>query len=75
MSHNKRFLKEKKGKLPPYTLLRCKMVGHQVSWCRFLCTPIDGRGLCGRIAPHGLKSKTQRAIARYNAEHCEASAG
>jgi len=41
-------------------------VGHQASWCRNLCVPIEGHGLCGRLAPHAMgKDRTQVAIARY----------
>ncbi|MBI4878553.1 MAG: hypothetical protein HY812_02695 [Planctomycetes bacterium] len=49
-------------RLPPYRTLRCRMVGHQVTWCRRLCTPVAGRGICGRPALHGLLGKTQLAI-------------
>ena len=52
-------------KLPAFRTLPCPMVGHQASWCRMLCNPIDGHGLCGRLAPHGLIGKTQRAIKDY----------
>ena len=52
--------------LPPYITLRCVVAGHQVTWCKGLCEPIDGRGTCGRLAPHSLKSATQLAIAAYN---------
>ena len=51
----------------PYTTLRCVVAGHQVTLCRAICRPIDGHGLCGRPAPHGLKGRTQLAIAGYNA--------
>ena len=57
--------KRKKGRVPPFTTLRCPMVGLQVSWCRFLCKPIEGRGLCGRRAPHGLISRHREAIRNY----------
>lgn len=48
-----------------YTTRRCLVAGHQVTWCRGLCRPIDGQGLCGRPAPHHLKGRTQLAIARF----------
>jgi hypothetical protein len=51
--------------LRPYTILECPFNGHQVSWCRGLCDPIDGHGFCGRIAPHTLIGRTQAAIASY----------
>lgn len=54
-----------RGKLRPYTVLRCPMVGHQAGWCRGLCEPIGPFGLCGREAPHLMKDRTQRAIAAY----------
>jgi hypothetical protein len=53
--------------LPPYTVLRCHLTGHQVSWCRGLCKPLDGYGMCGRLAPHAMVGKTQRAIAEHMA--------
>jgi hypothetical protein len=54
---------------PPYRTLRCPMVGHQATWCRFLCKPINGIGLCGRTAPHALRSRFQRAIQKYKECH------
>ena len=57
----------------PYTTLRCLAAGHQVTWCRGLCRPIDGHGLCGRPAPHALKGRTQLAIAGYNARQAHES--
>ena len=53
--------------LRTYTVLRCPKNGNQASWCRGLCEPIEGRGLCGRDAPHVLIGRTQLAIAAYNA--------
>ena len=47
-----------------YTVLRCPMNGHQVCWCRGLCKPIEGLGICGRPAPHRLRSRFQEAIAQ-----------
>jgi len=52
---------------PQYTVLRCPMVGHQASWCRGLCIPLDGHGVCGRPATHEMMGRTQQAIARYKA--------
>lgn len=60
------YRKQNLKKLPTFRTLRCPMVGHQASWCRFLCTPIEGHGLCGRDAPHSLEGKTQVAIRNYN---------
>ena len=50
----------------PYSVPRCPLNGHQVSFCRGLCTSSAlGRGLCGRLAPHGLIGRTQAAIAAH----------
>ena len=60
-------LRRREGRtLPPFTVLRCPLEGHQVSWCRCLCRPQNGHGFCGRLAPHALgMDRTQLAIARY----------
>ena len=39
--------------------------GHRITWCRFICTPVNDRGACGRLAPHSIQGKTQSAIAAY----------
>ncbi|HSN54799.1 MAG TPA: hypothetical protein VLT32_09000 [Candidatus Sulfomarinibacteraceae bacterium] len=51
--------------LPPYRTLGCPRYGHRITWCRMLCTPIDGRGDCGRPAPHAMVGRTQAAIAAF----------
>lgn len=43
----------------------CPMVRGKATWCRGLCQPQHGKGTCGRPAPHAMRGKTQRAIARY----------
>ena len=56
-----------KRKLPrQYTTLSCPVNRHQVGWCRGLCTPIDGRGPCGRVAPHTLQGRHQLAMFKSN---------
>ena len=50
-----------------YTIIECVYNGHQVSFCRGLCEPIDGKGHCGRIAPHAMIGRHQAAIASYKA--------
>ena len=60
--------------LREYTVLRCPFNGHQVSWCRHLCEPIDGVGACGRLATHHMLGKTQLAIARYKEREAAAAA-
>ena len=51
--------------LPPYRTICCPFNGHQVSFCRGLCEPLDGFGHCGRLAPHAMIGRTQAAIASY----------
>ena len=48
-----------------YTTIECPYNGHQVSFCRGLCEPIEGHGHCGRLAPHAMIGRTQAAIASY----------
>jgi hypothetical protein len=48
-----------------YTVIECPYNGHQVSFCRGLCTPYEGYGHCGRLAPHAMIGRTQAAIASY----------
>lgn len=62
-------------KVVPYTVLRCVMAGHQVTWCNKLCRPVGDRGLCGRLAPHDMVGRTQAAIARRQARDKEADQG
>ena len=51
----------------PSTILECPYNGHQVSWCRHLCEPIDGFGHCGRLSTHEMLGRTQVAILNYSA--------
>lgn len=55
----------KQPSLRTYTVIRCPFNGHQVSFCRGLCQPIEGKGHCGRLAPHAMIGRHQAAIARY----------
>ena len=52
--------------LPLFRVLRCPLEGHQVSMCRGLCQPLAGQGICGRLAPHAMKGRTQLAMADRN---------
>ncbi len=55
-----------KKSIRPFTVRRCRAGGrHQVTWCFGFCKPVKGKGLCGREAPHGLKSEHQVAMAEY----------
>jgi len=59
--------RRRRRKLRQHATRRCVVGGHLVGWCRGLCTPTDdGYGPCGRLAPHKLQGRTQRAIANYN---------
>jgi hypothetical protein len=55
--------------LQPYSYLGCPETVARVPWCYRICKPINGLGTCGRVAPHTLLGRVQRAIARYQAEH------
>jgi hypothetical protein len=44
----------------------CPMTKNRSNWCHAWCIPKDGIGDCGRIAPHALMGRTQRAIQEYN---------
>lgn len=68
-------LERKQRGLRRYTVVRCPLAGHQVGWCRGLCEPVGERGLCGRVAPHSLQGRTQRAIAGYQARRKAAAGG
>jgi hypothetical protein len=46
-------------------VVTCPYNGHQVGWCKGLCTPIAGIGHCGRPAGHALVGRTQLAIAAH----------
>lgn len=41
----------------------CPLTRNRSVWCYGSCTPVAGRGLCGRLAHHALVGRTQRAIA------------
>ncbi len=61
-------------RLRSQTVLRCPMNGHQVSFCRGLCTPSScGVGQCGRLAPHALLGKTQAAVIQYEKRRLQAA--
>jgi len=68
-------IRKRKGP-PKYTYLGCPLTRNQTPWCFRLCAPnAEGKGRCGRIAPHTLKGKTQLAIEAYNKRRLEARCG
>jgi acyl-coenzyme A thioesterase PaaI-like protein len=57
-----RKVRTKRG-IRAYTYLGCPLTRDRTAWCFRLCVPdAQGKGQCGRIAPHGLKGRTQLAI-------------
>ena len=58
-------VRTKKG-IKKYTYLGCRLTRNRSAWCYRICPPDSGgRGRCGRIAPHSLKSSTQMAILNH----------
>lgn len=41
----------------------CPLTRNRSVWCYGMCTPRDGLGVCGRVAHHAIKGRTQLAIA------------
>jgi acyl-coenzyme A thioesterase PaaI-like protein len=57
-----RKVRTKRG-IRAYTYLGCPLTRDRSAWCFRLCIPDRlGKGRCGRVAPHGLKGRTQTAI-------------
>ena len=52
--------------LKQYTYLGCPLTNNRSPWCFRLCEPdAKGLGRCGRVAPHGIKSRIQLGIDDY----------
>jgi hypothetical protein len=47
-------------------LAGCPLTKNRSNWCFGLCRPDGERGLCGRVAPHAIVGRTQRAILDRN---------
>ena len=43
----------------------CPLTKNRSPWCHRLCHPKNGIGVCGRIAPHALRGRTDLAIQAY----------
>ena len=54
-----------KKKLPPYTYLGCAVTKDRTPWCRSVCTPIAGKGQCGRDFPALMEGRIQQAVRNY----------
>ena len=58
--------------LREYTYLGCFLTNNRSPWCFRMCQPnADGKGLCGRVAPHGFKSRIQLGIEDFKKKHAE----
>ena len=57
-----------KRNLPESTYLGCPLTKNQSAWCYRLCQPAQGRGSCGRVAPHCHAGRTRRAIKALHRE-------
>jgi len=65
MARLKRTVRTKK-RVKPDTFLGCPLTRNRSARCHRLCAPEeDGRGPCGRIAPHGLTGRTDLAIFKH----------
>ena len=62
----KRKIRVKKG-IREYTYLGCPLTLSNSAWCYRMCIPDrNGKGYCGRVAPHSVKSRIQQSIENYN---------
>ena len=65
MKSNRKTVRTSKG-IKEYTYLGCPLTRNRSAWCYRMCPPdVEGKGRCGRIAPHSLMSSTQLAILKY----------
>ena len=63
----KKILRKRKRKgLSEYTVRGCPCTKNYSQWCYSLCEPVNGKGFCGRIAPHALTSRIQEGIRKHN---------
>jgi hypothetical protein len=60
--------------LKRYTYLGCPMTKNRSPWCFRMCKPnTDGTGACGRVAPHGFRSRIQQGIADFQERQAEST--
>ena len=60
--------------LKEFTYLGCPMTNNRSPWCFRMCRPnADGTGLCGRVAPHGFKSRIQQGIEDFKKRQADSS--
>ena len=71
MTAEKKEIRTSKG-LREFTYLGCPLTHNRAAWCFRLCAPdAEGNGACGRLAPHGMKSRIQLGIERHKQEQLE----
>jgi hypothetical protein len=63
-------LKKTRNRRPDFHL-GCPLTNNRSSWCNAFCVPVGVIGTCGRIAPHAVRGRTQRAIDGYEARKKE----
>ena len=60
--------------LKEYTYLGCPLTKNRSPWCFRMCKPnADGTGFCGRVAPHGFKSRIQQGIEDFKKRQADSS--
>ena len=60
--------------LKEYCYLGCPLTNNRTPWCFRMCTPnTNGTGFCGRVAPHGFKSRIQQGIEDFKKKQAESS--
>jgi len=61
-------LKKTHNRTPDFHI-GCMLTKNRSSWCNAFCVPRNGLGACGRIAPHAIRGRTQRAIDKFKREN------
>ncbi len=57
------------------TFLGCPLTRNRTPWCFRLCPPDpEGRGRCGRVAPHSLSSNVQECIKEFKQRQVDSPA-
>ena len=60
--------------LKEYTYLGCPLTNNRTPWCFRMCKPnASGAGFCGRVAPHGFKSRIQQGIEDFKKRQAASS--
>ena len=60
--------------LKEYTYLGCPLTKNRSPWCFRMCeSNADGTGFCGRLAPHGFKSRIQQGIEDFKKKQANSS--